>query len=79
MDILEVMERFPDQDACIKHLEKIRWGDGNVSCPHCDCTEVYRKNETQEDAGVGRAGRWICNSCNPVLKLPVAKYFMAQR
>lgn len=75
MDILEVMERFPDQDACIKHLEKIRWGDGNVSCPHCESTEVYRKNETQEDAGVGRAGRWICNSCKSSFKVTCGTVF----
>ena len=25
MNLIEVMERFPDQESCIEHLERIRW------------------------------------------------------
>ena len=25
MDLLSVIERFPDQESCIEHLERIRW------------------------------------------------------
>ena len=34
MNLIEVMERFPDQEACIEHLERIRW-QGTPICPHC--------------------------------------------
>jgi len=34
MNILEVFERFPTQESCIKYLEKVRWGD-TVVCPYC--------------------------------------------
>ena len=34
MDLLRVMQRFPTQEACIRHLEGIRW-QNKVSCPHC--------------------------------------------
>ena len=27
MDLLQVLEQFPNQKACIKHLERIRWGN----------------------------------------------------
>ena len=36
MDVLKVMERFPDQESCIEHLERIRW-QGKAVCPHCAC------------------------------------------
>ena len=25
MNLIEVMERFPDQESCIEYLERIRW------------------------------------------------------
>ncbi len=69
MDILEIMHRFPNQDACIEHLEKIRWGDGNATCPHCNSTEVGRKNESQDEGKVGRTGRWNCYECKASFKV----------
>lgn len=53
MNIVEVMQRFPDQEACISHLEKIRWGN-KPSCPHCENRRVSRKSEI---------GRWRCKDC----------------
>ncbi len=32
MNLIEVMERFPDQESCIDHLERIRWRETPV-CP----------------------------------------------
>ncbi|RKU06956.1 hypothetical protein C6501_18000 [Candidatus Poribacteria bacterium] len=52
MNIVEVMQRFPDQEACIAHLEKVRWGNKS-SCPHCESPKVVRKSEK----GVNRVGR----------------------
>ncbi|MDE0313372.1 MAG: IS1595 family transposase [Candidatus Poribacteria bacterium] len=75
MDILEIMQKFPDQDACIKHLEEIRWGDGNATCPHCDSTEVGRKNESQDDGKVGRTGRWNCYDCKASFKVTCGTVF----
>ena len=34
MNLIEVMGRFPDQESCIEHLERIRWR-GTPICPHC--------------------------------------------
>ena len=34
MNLVEVMERFPDQQSCIDHLERIRWRD-KAYCPKC--------------------------------------------
>ena len=51
MDLIKVMERFPDQEACIAHLEKIRW---KGSPKHCEGTHIGRRTETEEGRiGVG--------------------------
>jgi hypothetical protein len=43
MNLIKVMERFPDQKACIAHLEKIRWGN-EPRCPHCNSKHVGWRN-----------------------------------
>ena len=83
MNLIEVMERFPDQESCIEHLERIRWGNKPV-CPHCGCVEVKQKNED----GVGRVGRYHCSACKASFKvtcgtvfhhtkIPLQKWFLA--
>lgn len=57
MNLLAIFRRFPDQQACIDHLESIRFANGPY-CPLCGSTEnVKRKNER------GRVGRWNCHDC----------------
>ncbi|MCY4288382.1 MAG: IS1595 family transposase [Aestuariivita sp.] len=81
MNLLTVFTRYPDQEACIEHLEKVRWG-GEASCPHCGCTNVARKQEK------GRMGRWNCHGCKSSFnvlsgsifektRLPLQKWFLA--
>ena len=36
MNLIEVMERFPDQEACIEHLENGLGGVIMPVCPHCE-------------------------------------------
>ena len=83
MNLIEVMERFPDQESCIDHLERIRW-QGTPICPFCGCIEVVRKKED----GVGRVGRWHCSACKASFKvthgtvfhgtkIPLQKWFLA--
>ena len=56
MDLLTVFSRFPDQRACIAHLEKVRWGK-HPRCPYCRSRHVQRKRDGQ------RIGRWNCRGC----------------
>ena len=64
------MERFPDQESCIAHLERIRWR-GTPVCPHCGCIEVVGKKEE----GVGRVGRWNCYACQASFKVTCSTVF----
>ena len=78
------MQRFPDQKACIEHLEKVRW-NGKPKCPHCNSEKVHkRKCETK----ISRIGIWDCASCDKTFKvthntlfhgtkIPLQKWFLA--
>ena len=83
MNVVEIIERFPDQEACMSHLEKIRWGD-KVVCPRCESENVKRRNESEN----GRIGRWNCYDCQATFKAtdgtifhgtktPLQKWFLA--
>lgn len=53
MNLLDIFERFSDQESCIDYLEGIRWRN-KPACPHCGSVSVKRKKEYSE----GRVGRW---------------------
>ncbi len=83
MDLVQVMERFPYQEACIQHLEDTRWGNKTL-CPKCNAEDIVRKNKQ----GEGRIGRWCCNECKASFKvtsrtifhgtkIPLQKWFLA--
>ena len=56
MNLVTIFQRFPDQEACIEYLERLRWGH-NEHCPYCGSTSVARKSDA------GRIGRWNCHGC----------------
>ena len=70
MDLLKVMERFPDQEACIEHLEYIRWR-GEPRCPHCDSLNVAERTKME----LGRIGRWQCHDCTATFKVTCGTVF----
>ncbi|MCG8621983.1 MAG: IS1595 family transposase, partial [Proteobacteria bacterium] len=83
MNLIEVVERFPDQESCIDHLERVRW-QGKPICPHCSSKSIKPKKED----GEGRIGRWHCHDCNASFKvtcgtvfhgtkIPLQKWFLA--
>ena len=57
MNLITVLQRFPDQEACIEHLEEIRWNH-TVKCPYCESDRVRRKADGY------RQGRWNCHACH---------------
>ncbi len=81
MDIIKIFQRFPDHEACLEHLERVRWSD-TPACPYCGAVHVARK------ADGARAGRWNCHACKSSFnvlagtifqktKIPLQKWFLA--
>ena len=56
MSLVDIFERYPTQESCISHLERIRWKD-SPHCPHCASVDVAQKQEGE------RVGRWNCHDC----------------
>jgi len=82
MNLFEIFRRFPDQEACIEHLERIRFGD-EPFCPLCGTI-----GECARKADADRVGRWNCHSCKSSFnvlsgtvfqktKVPLQHWFMA--
>ncbi len=80
MNLISIFQRFPDQEACIEHLEDLRWGD-RPACPHCGSLSVAPK------ADGDRVGRWNCHDCHASFnvlsgtifektKIPLQKWFL---
>jgi Transposase zinc-ribbon domain len=36
--VIQFLDRFPDQPACLAHLERVRWPEGRV-CPKCKAVD----------------------------------------
>jgi transposase-like protein len=41
MNLVQLVEKFADENKCRRYLEALRWPDG-VTCPRCQCKTVYR-------------------------------------
>lgn len=77
--LYEMMKAFPNEKACVTHLEKLRWPKGIV-CPCCGSTrKIYR---------VSRDDNFKCAECRKVFsvrkgtifeesRLPLRKWFAA--
>ena len=81
MNILSIAQRFPTQESCIEHLERIKW-NGKPQCPYCNSEKVARKTEALH------VGRWNCHNCLSTFKvlsgtifqgtkIPLQKWFAA--
>jgi len=65
MNIVQVYKQFPTQEACIKHLEAIRW-HGIPVCPYC---KTYRTTELPKE------NRYHCNKCKTSYSVTVNTIF----
>lgn len=65
MNIIQIYKRFPTQESCIEHLEKVRW-NGVPICPYCKFTKTTSMKKEQ---------RHHCNTCNTSFSVTVDTIF----
>ncbi len=66
MTLLEFTQAFTTTEACLKHLETVRWADGPF-CPHCgSARKIYHYSD-------GRRHR--CADCDRVFRVTVGTIF----
>lgn len=83
--LIYFMHRFPDDLTCLKHLEKRRWSDGNIVCPHCGHQgKIYRfkDGKTFKCSSCGKrfnakTGTLYENSNIPLQKWYITNYLLA--
>lgn len=77
--LIEVLDAFPDEGACVAHLEQLRWPHG-VVCPWCASTRKFYR--------ITRGSRYRCCDCRREFsvrkgtifeesRLPLRKWFAA--
>lgn len=66
--LVEVYKRWPTQDDCLGHLERVRWGEQPL-CPYCGAERVARHREQ------GRRDRMQCQRCMKSFSVTVGTIF----
>lgn len=80
MNIIQIFQIFPDQQACISYLESIRWKSG-IRCAYCNSSKIYVLKDPNRS-------RYNCNFCHKSFsvttntifhdtRLPLQKWFVA--
>ena len=76
MNIIQVFDLFPNQDACIKHLEKARWGD-KPSCPYCRSNNTARSQHRHRCYNCLTSFSVTVGTIFHHTHLPLQKWFLA--
>ncbi len=66
MNLIQIYKQFPTHEACINHLEKVRW-DNKPKCPYCKSDRNTPLKEKQK--------RYHCNNCNTSFSVTVDTIF----
>jgi len=67
MNILKIINQFPNQQACLDYLSKKRWGN-LVVCPYCGSIKVYKHKEKN-------ITRFQCDDCHKSFTSTVGTIF----
>lgn len=78
MNLIETINKFPDQGTCVKYLERLRWQE-EPTCPYCGGKRSSKRAATY---------RHQCHECNKSYSvlvgtifedtnLPLPKWFLA--
>lgn len=74
---LELLQAFPDEQACIEHLEVLRW-NGRVISPFDSSSKVYRcKNNRYRCKNTGKYFNVKTNTLFDNSKVDLQKWFLA--
>ncbi len=78
MNIIQIFKRFPTQESCIKHLEKVRW-KGKPKCPYCgsENTNPLKKELRHHCNGCRKSFSVTVGTIFHHTYLPLQKWFLA--
>ena len=62
----EAIAYFADADRCFRYAVKLRWPDGNITCPRC---------ESKEHSFVSTRRIWFCKGCKKQFTMKIGTIF----
>jgi transposase-like protein len=75
LTLIQIIDRFPDDEAARQHLESVLWPDG-VVCPHCQCRDQAKFSEIAANpAKKVRAGLRWCSECKSQFTVTIGTIF----
>lgn len=77
--LLQVLEEFPDEDACVAHLERLRWPSG-IICPLCGESGKIHRYKTRPVYKCGDCRKQFSVRKGTIFeesRLPLRKWFAA--
>ena len=72
MNIVTIYKKFPTEEACILHLESIRWKDG-VICTKCGSNKTCKNHKSNVETRSGK--KWQCQDCSHSFTVTVGTIF----
>jgi len=78
MNMMKLMEKYSNDDACRKTLTELRWPDG-ITCPRCESKEI-RNSYTRDQYDCGSCGYQFSVTSGTTFHdshLPLTKWFVA--
>ncbi len=76
MNLIEVFQKFPTQEACIKYLESKRWKDG-VKCVYCKSSKVSKHLKRHQCQSCYKSFSVMVGTIFEDTNLPLQKWFLA--
>src|SRR5580692_8596960 len=75
LTLIQIIDRFPTDEAACLHFEGIRWKDGIV-CPHCQCKDQAKfSNINPNPDAKTRAGLRWCSDCKKPFTATIGTIF----
>ena len=68
MSLLDLSQRYQDNDVAISYLESIRWKNG-VICPYCNSDKTCKHHVKD------RKKKWQCWNCKHFFSVTVGTIF----
>lgn len=75
LTLIQIIDRFPDDDTARQHLELMLWPNGIV-CPHCKCNDQKKFSDIKPNATAKtRAGLRWCSNCKSPFTVTIGTVF----
>ena len=74
LTLVQIMERFADEETARTYLESLRWPEGAV-CPKCGADEPYKLTPKATSTKPGRKGLYKCRACRKQFTVTVGTIF----